>query len=251
MRFKDKVAIVTGGASGQGLETCKRLAVEGALVTVADWNGEGAKRTAAEIGGKAFEVNVAHENEVAAMIDFAISSHRRLDILINNAGIGYSATGRYTMASVVKTPEADWDAILAINLKGVAMGCKRAIPIMVSQGAGAIVNIASINGLAGLTGADAYTAAKGGVVALTRVLAVDWAAKRVRVNCVCPGAVDTPMIREALNEPGLRNMVKTQIPLGRIADPNEIAAVSLFLASDDASFLHGAIIPGDGGQVAQ
>jgi meso-butanediol dehydrogenase/(S,S)-butanediol dehydrogenase/diacetyl reductase len=119
------------------------------------------------------------------------------------------------MASVVRTPEADWDAILAINLKGVAMGCKHAIPIMVNQGRGVIVNIASINGIAGLTGADAYTAAKGGVVALTRVLAVDWAAKGVRVNCVCPGAVDTPMIREALNEPSLRNMVNTQIPLGR------------------------------------
>jgi meso-butanediol dehydrogenase/(S,S)-butanediol dehydrogenase/diacetyl reductase len=138
------------------------------------------------------------------------------------------------MASVVRTPEADWDAILAINLKGVAMGCKHAIPIMVNQGRGVIVNIASINGIAGLTGADAYTAAKGGVVALTRVLAVDWAAKGVRVNCVCPGAVDTPMIREALNEPSLRNMVNTQIPLGRIGEPNEIAAVSLFLASDDA-----------------
>lgn len=155
------------------------------------------------------------------------------------------------MASVVRTPEADWDAILAINLKGVAMGCKHAIPIMVNQGRGVIVNIASINGIAGLTGADAYTAAKGGVVALTRVLAVDWAAKGVRVNCVCPGAVDTPMIREALNEPSFRNMVNTQIPLGRIGEPNEIAAVSLFLASDDASFLHGAIIPVDGGQVAQ
>jgi len=128
MRFKEKIAIVTGGASGQGLETCKRLASEGALVIVADWNGEGAKRTADEIGGKAFQVNVAHESEVAAMIDFAISSHRRLDILINNAGIGYSATGQYTMASVVRTPEADWDAILAINLKGVAMGLQARDP---------------------------------------------------------------------------------------------------------------------------
>jgi NAD(P)-dependent dehydrogenase (short-subunit alcohol dehydrogenase family) len=251
MRFKEKIAIVTGGASGQGLETCKRLASEGALVIVADWNGEGAKRTADEIGGKAFQVNVAHESEVAAMIDFAISSHRRLDILINNAGIGYSATGQYTMASVVRTPEADWDAILAINLKGVAMGCKHAIPIMVNQGGGVIVNIASINGIAGWTGADAYIAAKGGVVALTRVLAVDWAAKGVRVNRVCPRRgrhADDPRSSERA-EPSEHGQHPDS--LGRIGEPNEIAAVSLFLASDDASFLHGAIIPVDGGQVAQ
>ena len=139
---------------------------------------------------------------------------------------------------------------MSINLKSVGMACKHAIPVMVGQGGGAIVNIASINGIAGLTGADAYTASKGGIVALTRVLALDWARKGVRVNCVCPGVVATPMIEGVLDDPGFLNMVETRIPLGRPGRPEEIAAVSLFLASDEASFVHGAIIPVDGGQVA-
>ncbi|MBB4095881.1 SDR family oxidoreductase [Ochrobactrum pecoris] len=250
MRFKDKVAIVTGGASGQGLATCRGLAAEGAKVVVADWNFEAAQKVAADIGGIAVKVDVSKEAEVKAMIAAAIDNFGRLDILVNNAGIGFSATGRYKMASVVDTPEDDWDAILAINLKSVALGCKHAIPVMVAQGAGAIVNIASINGIAGLTGADAYTASKGGIVALTRVLALDWAKKGVRVNCICPGAVATPMIEGALQDPGFIKMVETRIPLGRPGQPEEIAAMSLFLASDDASFVHGAIIPVDGGQVA-
>lgn len=250
MRLKDKVAIVTGGASGQGLATCRIFAREGAKVVVADWNHEAAEKAAAEIGGLAVRVDVSKEAEVKAMIQAAVDAHGRLDILINNAGIGFSATGRYKMASVIDTPEADWDAILAINLKSVALGCKHAIPLMVAQGGGAIVNIASINGIAALTGADAYTAAKGGIVALTRVLALDWAKKGVRVNCVCPGAVETPMIAGALNDPGFIDMVNTRIPLGRAGKPEEIAAMSLFLASDEASFVQGAIIPVDGGQVA-
>lgn len=250
MRFKDRVAIVTGGASGQGLETCSRLAAEGASVIVADWNGDAAEELAKAIGARSLKVDVSREAEVKAMIDYARDEFGKLDILINNAGVGYSSSGRYRMASVVDTPEDDWDAILAINLKGVAMGCKHAIPLMVKQGHGAIVNIASINGIAGLTGADAYTAAKGGVVALTRVLAYDWAGKGVRINCVCPGAVNTPMIESALDEPGFKAMVATEIPFGRIGKPGEIASVSLFLSSDDAMFMHGAIIPVDGGQTA-
>ncbi|MBY0137313.1 SDR family NAD(P)-dependent oxidoreductase [Paracoccus yeei] len=250
MRFKDKVAIVTGGASGQGLETCRGFARDGGKVVVADWNYEAAQKAAEEIGGLAVKVDVSREEQVKAMVDTAVQNFGRLDVLVNNAGIGFSASGRYKMASVVETPGDDWDAIMAINLKSVGMACKHAIPVMVGQGGGAIVNIASINGIAGLTGADAYTASKGGIVALTRVLALDWARKGVRVNCVCPGVVATPMIEGVLDDPGFLNMVETRIPLGRPGRPEEIAAVSLFLASDEASFVHGAIIPVDGGQVA-
>ncbi|SED16376.1 SDR family NAD(P)-dependent oxidoreductase [Rhodobacter sp. 24-YEA-8] len=250
MRFKDKVAVVTGGASGQGLETCRGFARDGGKVVVADWSFEAAEKVAAEIGGIAVRVDVSQEDQVRAMLDAAVAKWGRLDVLINNAGIGFSASNRYKMASVTETPADDWDQIMAINLKSVGMACKHAIPLMVAQGGGAIVNIASINGIAGLTGADAYTASKGGIVALTRVLALDWASKGVRVNCVCPGVVVTPMIEGALNDPGFIKMVAERIPLGRPGRPEEIAAVSLFLASDAASFVHGAIIPVDGGQVA-
>lgn len=250
MRFKDRVAIVTGGASGQGLETCRGFSHGGGKVVVADWNEEAAQRVAKEIGGLAIKVDVSSEEQVKAMVDTTVDKFGRLDVLINNAGIGFSASGRYKMANVVETPMDAWDAIMAINLKSVGMACKYAIPVMVNQGGGAIVNIASINGIAALTGADAYTASKGGIVALTRVLALDWARKGVRVNCVCPGVVATPMIEGVLNDPGFLDMVQTRIPLGRPGRPEEIAAVSLFLASDEASFVHGAIIPVDGGQVA-
>jgi meso-butanediol dehydrogenase / (S,S)-butanediol dehydrogenase / diacetyl reductase len=251
MRFTDKVAIVTGGASGQGRETCRLFAAEGAHVLVADWNKVQAEALAKEIGGLAVQVDVSKEREVKAMIDVATQTFGRLDILINNAGVGFSESGRFPMASVVDTPEEAWDAILAINLKGVAMGCKHAIPVMSAQGRGAIVNIASINALVGVKGADAYTASKGGVVALTRILAVDWARKGIRVNCVCPGAVDTPMIRGVLEDQSIVDAINRRIPIGRVAQPNEIAHASLFLASEDASFINGAIIPVDGGQTAE
>jgi meso-butanediol dehydrogenase/(S,S)-butanediol dehydrogenase/diacetyl reductase len=185
------------------------------------------------------------------MIRTALDSFSRLDVLFNNAGIGFSATDRYTMASVVDTPEEAWDAILAINLKGPALGCKHAIPVMVDQGGGTIVNNASINGLVALSGADAYTAAKGGVVALTRVLAADWGPKGIRVNCICPGPVETPMIAGVLTDPQVLDYMQGNCPLGRVARPEEIAQVALFLASDAASYVNGVIIPVDGGWTAR
>lgn len=223
---------------------------------VADLNDEGAKGMVREIeesGGEAaaVKVDVSREAEVEAMVRRAVDEFGRLDILFNNAGVGYSASDRMTMASVVETPEEDWDAILAINLKGVAMGCKHAIPIMEEQGGGAIVNNASINALVGLSGADAYTAAKGGIVSLTRVLAVDWGPQNIRVNCICPGGVDTPMISPVLAEEQVLSFMRESTPLGRLAEPEETARVALFLASDEASYLNGAIIPVDGGCTAR
>jgi len=194
---------------------------------------------------------VSREKDVAEMIRAAVDEFGTLDVLFNNAGVGYSAADRLTMASVVDTPEEDWDTILAINLKGAAMGCKHAIPVMVENGSGAIVNNASINALVALSGADAYTAAKGGIVALTRVLAVDWVAKGVRVNCICPGGVDTPMIAPAIADEQVLGFTQESTPLGRLARPEEIARVALFLASDEASYMNGAIVPVDGGWTAR
>jgi meso-butanediol dehydrogenase / (S,S)-butanediol dehydrogenase / diacetyl reductase len=255
-RFEGKVALITGAASGQGRAAALLFAEEGARVVVSDVNGDGAEEVAGEIkgsGGEAVAVatDVSREVEVKAMIEAAIEAFGCLDVLFNNAGVGYSAADRFTMASVVETPEGDWDAVLAINLKGVAMGCKHAIPVMERQGGGAIVNNASINALVGLSGADAYTAAKGGVVSLTRVLAVDWGPKGIRVNCMCPGGVDTPMIAPAIADEAVLGFMRESTPLGRLARPEETARVALFLASEEASYLNGAVFPVDGGWTAR
>jgi meso-butanediol dehydrogenase / (S,S)-butanediol dehydrogenase / diacetyl reductase len=255
-RFEGKVALITGAASGQGRAAALLFAEEGARVVVSDVNGDGAEEVAGEIkssGGEAVAVatDVSREVEVKAMIEATIEAFGRLDVLFNNAGVGYSAADRFTMASVVETPEEDWDAVLAINLKGVAMGCKHAIPVMERQGGGAIVNNASINALVGLSGADAYTAAKGGVVSLTRVLAVDWGTKGIRVNCMCPGGVDTPMIAPAIADEAVLGFMRESTPLGRLARPEETARVALFLASEEASYLNGAVFPLDGGWTAR
>ncbi|MDX6382275.1 MAG: hypothetical protein QOI57_3299 [Rubrobacteraceae bacterium] len=255
MRLNDKVAVITGAAGGQGQAAARLFAEEGARLVVSDIDKEGAEKTAQEIrdaGGEAIALrtDVSREKDVAEMIRLAVDEFGTVNILFNNAGVGYSAADRLTMASVVDTPEEDWDAVLAINLKGAAMGCKHAIPIMVENGGGAIVNNASINALVALSGADAYTAAKGGIVALTRVLAVDWGPRGVRVNCICPGGVDTAMIAPAIADEEVLGIMLESTPLGRLARPEEIARVALFLASDEASYMNGAIVPVDGGWTA-
>jgi meso-butanediol dehydrogenase / (S,S)-butanediol dehydrogenase / diacetyl reductase len=256
MRLDGKVAVITGAAGGQGQAAARLFAEEGARLVVTDIDGEGAEKTAEEIGdagGEAISLrtDVSREKDVAEMIRAAVDEFGTLDILFNNAGVGYSAADRLTMASVVDTPEEDWDAILAINLKGAAMGCKHAIPVMVENESGAIVNNASINALVALSGADAYTAAKGGIVALTRVLAVDWGPSGIRVNCICPGGVDTPMIAPVIEDEQILDFMRESTPLGRLAHPEETARVALFLASDEASYMNGAIVPVDGGWTAR
>jgi NAD(P)-dependent dehydrogenase (short-subunit alcohol dehydrogenase family) len=255
MRLNDKVAAITGAAGGQGQAAARLFAQEGARLVVTDIDKEGAEKTAEQIrdaGGEAIvRTDVSREEEVAEMIRVTVDEFGTLDVLLNNAGVGYSATDRLTMASVVDTPEEDWDSILAINLKSVAMGCKHAIPVMVENGGGDIVNNASINALVGLSGADAYTAAKGGIVALTRVLAVDWGPSGVRVNCICPGGVETPMIAPVLEDEQVLGLMRESTPLGRLARPEETAQVALFLASDEASYVNGAIVPVDGGWTAR
>lgn len=254
-RFTGKTVIVTGAGGGQGREASLLFAAEGASVVVADINETGADETAqliTDAGGTALavKVDVSSEADMKGMVDKTIERFGQIDVLLNNAGIGFSATSRIKMASVVETPMDDWDTVLAINLKSVALGCKYVIPHMVERGSGAIVNTASISALTSVPGADAYTAAKGGITALTRVLAADWGKKGIRVNCIAPGAVETPMIREALDT-GFAEFVATRTALGRSAQPSEIASVAAFLASDDASYITGAIIPVDGGWTAQ
>ncbi|MDX3926302.1 MAG: SDR family NAD(P)-dependent oxidoreductase [Shinella sp.] len=249
--LSNKVAIITGGASGQGKVAAELFAEQGAKVVVADIDLSGAERVAEAIGGTAVRVDVAKEADVEAMVDFACETFGGIDILFNNAGVGFSASSRYTMASITETPGEAWDAILDINLKGLAMGCKHAIPKMVKRGGGAIINNASINALAGVHGADAYTAAKGGIVSLTRVLAADWGAKNIRVNCICPGPVKTPMISALLKEADFNAAMTQSVPMGRVSTAEEIAAVALFLATPAAGYINGAILPVDGGWSAR
>jgi NAD(P)-dependent dehydrogenase (short-subunit alcohol dehydrogenase family) len=250
-----KVVVITGGASGQGLAATRLFAEEGSKVVVADWNGDGAEEAAAAVrkdGGEALavQVDVADEAAVQALIAQTMGQFGTIDVLFNNAGIGFSARSRYAMTGVINTPSDDWDAVLGINLRGPALLCKHVLPIMAEKGSGVIVNNASINGLVGMTGADAYTASKGGVVALTRVLAIDWGPKGIRVNCICPGGVDTPMIAGAMPA-DIRASVNAANPLGRIAQPEEIASVAVFLASDASSYVNGVILPVDGGHTAR
>jgi NAD(P)-dependent dehydrogenase (short-subunit alcohol dehydrogenase family) len=220
-------------------------------VVVADIDGEQAETVAREAGGLAVATDVSREEDIGRMVALAKDRFGGVDILFNNAGVGFSASPRYRMASIVETPHDAWDAIIAINLRGVAMGCKHAIPLMVERGGGSIINNASINALAGVSGADAYTAAKGGIVSLTRVLACDWGPRNIRVNCICPGPVETPMIADLLGEDGFRSAMTSAVPLGRVASAEEIAAVAVFLATPAASYINGAILPVDGGWSAR
>jgi|NGEPerStandDraft_6_1074524.scaffolds.fasta_scaffold02167_6 meso-butanediol dehydrogenase / (S,S)-butanediol dehydrogenase / diacetyl reductase len=255
-QLQDKVAVITGAASGQGRAASRMFAQAGARVVVADWDEAGAISTAKEIcdlglEATAVHVDVSNEDDIRTMVATAVDTYGRLDVLFNNAGVGFSSRSRFAMAGVVETPAEDWDSILAINLKGVALGCKHALPIMAAQHQGVIINNASINGLVAMPGADAYTASKGGIIALTRVLAADWGPRGVRVNCICPGPVATPMVNEILQDEQYSEPILRGVPLGRVAQPEELASVALFLASDASSFVNGVILPVDGGWTAQ
>jgi NAD(P)-dependent dehydrogenase (short-subunit alcohol dehydrogenase family) len=255
MRLKDKVAIITGAGSGQGKASAELFAREGAKVVVVDWNESNGTQVAQALQESGYEAmyvrtDISNETEVADLVDQVMRRYGRIDVLFNNAGIGYSSTSRYKMASLLETPLKDWDAILGINLNGVYLVSKHVLPVMIRQRKGSIINNASLNGLLGVSGADAYTAAKGGVVALTRVMAVDYGKYNIRVNCICPGAIDTPMIADVLKIPEAREKYAAT-PLGRIGRPEEIAYAALFLASDESSYITGLIMPVDGGWSAQ
>ncbi len=254
MRLKDKVALITGAASGIGRATALLFGQEDAKVMCADVNGDGGERVARQIadtGGEAASVtvDVAQEEDVQRMVRETVERWGRLDILFNNAGIGFGLP-------VTQVSEEDWDRLIDINLKGVFLGCKHAIPEMVKQGGGAIVNTASDAGLRGTAWLSTYCASKGGVVLLTKSLAVEWAQQGVRVNCVCPGVIRTPILDPFIERGqeltgGSRDAVWERLaqahPVGRVGEPEEVARAVLFLASDEASFVTGVALPVDGG----
>jgi meso-butanediol dehydrogenase/(S,S)-butanediol dehydrogenase/diacetyl reductase len=252
MKLAGKIAIITGGGSGIGHEAAKLFAAEGAVVIVADRDGAAAERVAAEIksnSGKAtaHTIDVSKEAEIKAMIDRVVADHGRLDILVNNAGFGFAGT-------VVTTSEADWDALMAVNVKGVFFGCKYAVPVMEKQGGGVIVNTASAVANVGITDRAAYVASKGAVAALTRAMAIDHVAAKIRINCVAPGTIESPYFAKILSGPDgaeLRRGLEQRQAMERLGQPVEIARAMLFLASDESSFCTGTTLVADGGWTAR
>ena len=237
-RFAGKVAIVTGGASGIGAATVSRLILEGGNVLVAD------RQEPARLAASAsfVKTDVTDASDVEAMVSAALDCWGRLDVLINNAGTG-------ALGSTSDCPPEDWDRVFAVNSTAIYRCCRAAIP-HIARTRGSIVNVASISGLGGDYAMAAYNASKGAIVNYTRSLAVDCAAQGIRVNAICPGLVATPMSAAGLADTIDRDHWFERIPLGRAAEPEEMASVIAFLASEDASYVTGAILAADGGATA-
>ena len=233
-RLTGKVALITGAASGLGEACAERFAAEGATVVGLDLKG-------AEL-----EVDVRDEDAVAAAVDGVVDRHRRVDTVLNAAGVAGGGP-------VHQLDAGEWDRVLGVNLKGTFLVCKHALRHMKEQGAGSIVNFASVEGIEGTEGGSAYNASKGGVVLLTKNMAIDYGRFNIRVNCICPGFIDTPMFRSVMNSAGMapfRDQYRKHHKLGRFGRPSEIAGAALFLASDDASFVSGHALVVDGGFTA-
>jgi NAD(P)-dependent dehydrogenase (short-subunit alcohol dehydrogenase family) len=252
VEFSDTVAVVTGGSTGIGRETARAFAERGASVVIGDVNTEGAEATVDTIesaGGEAIavETDVGETADVEAMVDAAVETFGGLDYAFNNAGIGGGET------PTAETPEDHWTAVLDVNLRGVFRSVQAELPAMLESGGGAIVNNASVLGQVGFENAAAYTAAKHGVLGLTKTAAMEYAEEGVRVNAVCPGFIETPMLEEAgiTTDEEMRAGIEALHPAGRLGDPDEIADAVLWLCSEAASFVTGTTLDVDGGYLAR
>ncbi|SRR5579884_535456 len=249
MRLRDKVVLITGAGSGMGRLAALTFAREGARVAAVDVAAEGGEETAARIardGGDALFVraDVSKEGDVRAMVRRTVERFGRLDVLYNNAGIFPEQDG-----SVVDVEEAVWDQVMAVNLKGIYLCCKHGIPELLRGGGGSIINVASFVALVGCTvPQDAYTASKGGVLALTKSLAVQFGPRGIRTNAIAPGPIETPLLTSwLLNNPEARKRRLDRIPMGRFGRPDDIVSMALYLASDESTWVNGSVMVVDGG----
>lgn len=248
MRLKDKIAIITGAASGIGKATAMLFAQHGAKVVIADIDENGANQTVAAIrdaGNEAIYVrtDVTISDDTKQMAQETVKTYQKLDILFNNAGIAMRLPAG-------ELPEADWHRCLDVNLTGVYLCAKAVIPEMQKNGGGSIINMSSIYGIVGADVRAAYVASKGGVTNLTRGMALDYAADNIRVNCICPGFVETPLVAGVVRTPEEYRNLADKHPMRRLGQPEEIAYGALYLASDESAFVTGIALPIDGGYTA-
>lgn len=249
MKLQNKVALITGAGAGIGEATAILFAEQGARVVLADRNYALAAAVAERIGNNAFalEVNVAKAEQVQAMVEKTVEHFGGIDILVNNAGFG-------CLGTVVSLDEDAWDSVIDVNLKGVYLCSKYAIPELVKRGGGAVVNLASTISVVGIKDRAAYVAAKGGVAALTRAMALDHSAEGIRVNSVAPGVINSSyydkMFQQVPDPEAFRKALEARSPLNKMGDPLDIANMILFLASDDSKFATGAMFTVDGGYTA-
>ncbi len=249
MRLQGKVSIITGAGGGMGRVAAQLFAKEGSKVVVAEFSEAAGAETVALVraaGGEAtfVKVDVSKEADAKAMVDHAVATYGRLDCLYNNAGIMPEADH-----SVIDTEVDVWDAVMAVNVRGVYLGCKYAIPAMEASGGGSIINIASFVAILGCSvPQDAYTASKGAVLSLTRSLAVQFGPKGIRTNAICPGPIETPLLMDwLLKDEAAKNLRLGRNPTGRFGKPEEIVHMGVYLASDESRFTNGASLVIDGG----
>jgi len=254
MKLAGKVAIITGGAMGIGQATARLFAAEGAAIVIGDIAAEAAQEMVESLltsGAQAvaYPVDVRRPDQVEQLIEEAVETFGGVDILVNNAGVALAK-------STTETSLEEWERLLAINLTGPWLCARAAIPAMIRRGGGAIVNVASNAGLVGFPNLAAYCASKGGLVQLTRAMALDCAPHQIRVNAICPGHTRTPMgdgfvAAQADPEAFVNEFINVQHPIGRMAEAEEVAQAVLFLASEDSSFITGSILAADGGYTAR
>jgi NAD(P)-dependent dehydrogenase (short-subunit alcohol dehydrogenase family) len=243
-RLDGKVAVITGGCSGIGLATARRFVQEGATVVIGDLDTAGGPRLAEELGGRFVACNVTEKADVDALFEAAKQAYGRVDIAFNNAGISPPDDD-----SILDTELDAWQRVQTVNLTSVYLCCKAAIPYMLEQGSGSIINTASFVAVMGAaTSQISYTASKGGVLAMSRELGVQFARQGVRVNALCPGPVNTPLLKELFaKDPERAQRRLVHVPVGRFGEPEEIANAVLFLASDESSFITASTFLVDGG----